>query len=70
LAGILANRLGLTWRGPQGQDKSANWYGCITQLDQRGVYGGVGYRDKVMRLADASLAAVGGWVRCCCLILL
>ena len=67
LAGVLANRLGLTWRGPQGQHKSANWYGCITQLDQRGVYGGVGYRDKVMRLADASLAAVGGWVRCLCI---
>lgn len=40
-----------------------NYYGCITQLDQRG--GGVGYRDKVLagggKLADASMAAVGGW---------
>ena len=34
---------------------------CITQLDQRGRYGGVGFRDKVPGLADANMAAVGGW---------
>ena len=60
LAGILANRLKVEWRGPRGEIKSPNYYGCITQLDQKG--GGVGYRNKVKGLADASMAAVGGWV--------
>ena len=61
LAGILANRRSLTWAGPQGQSQSANYNGCITQLKQRGVHGGVGYADKIRGLADASMAAVGGW---------
>jgi hypothetical protein len=62
LAGVLANRLGIDWRGPRGEPNSPNYYGCITQLDQRGKYGGVGYRNKVKGLADASMAAIGGWV--------
>ena len=61
LAGILANRHSLVWHGPQGQPMSANYNGCITQLKQRGVHGGVGYADKIRGLADASMAAVGGW---------
>jgi hypothetical protein len=62
LAGILANRLHLEWRGPQGQlQTTPNYNGCITQLDQKA--GGVGYRDVVKGLADANMAAVGGWVR-------
>ena len=61
LAGILANRHSLQWHGPQGQPLSANYNGCITQLGQRGVHGGVGYADRIRRLADASMAAVGGW---------
>jgi len=61
LAGVLANRLDLQWYGPQGQRMSPNYYGCITQLDQRGVHGGVGYRDRLRGLADASKAAIGGW---------
>ena len=61
LAGILANRHSLAWHGPQGQPMAANYNGCITQLDQRGVHGGVGYADKIRGLADASMAAVGGW---------
>ena len=60
LAGILANRLKVEWHGPRGELKFPNYYGCITQLDQKG--GGVGYRNKVKGLADASMAAVGGWV--------
>ena len=61
LAGILANRLHLEWHGPRGEPQTTpNWYGCITQLKQKG--GGVGYKDKVRGLADASMAAVGGWV--------
>jgi Myo-inositol-1-phosphate synthase len=59
-AGILANRTKLEWHGPRGEHMQANWYGCITQLNQKG--GGVGYKDKVRGLADATLAAVGGWV--------
>ena len=62
LAGVLANRLGIDWHGPRGEPNSPNYYGCITQLDQRGKYGGVGYRNKVKGLADASMAAIGGWV--------
>jgi hypothetical protein len=62
LAGILANRLNLEWRGPQGQLLTTpNYNGCITQLDQKG--GGVGYRNVVKGLANANMAAVGGWVR-------
>jgi hypothetical protein len=60
LAGILANRLNLSWRGPHGEEMTPNYYGCITQLDQKG--GGVGYRDRVRGLANASMAAIGGWV--------
>ena len=62
LAGILANRLKIEWRGPQGQPREPNYNGCITQLKQRGKFGGVGFKDKVHGLADASMAAIGGWV--------
>ena len=63
LAGVLANRLGISWYGPKGEPMTANYFGCITQLNQKGIHGGVGYRDKVKGLADASMAAIGGWVR-------
>lgn len=69
LAGILANRLNIEWRGARGELMTPNYYGCITQLNQRGKYGGVGFKDKVKGLADASMAAIGGWVRtfgCAC----
>mmetsp|Transcript_17868 Transcript_17868/g.49489 ORF Transcript_17868/g.49489 Transcript_17868/m.49489 type:complete len:1074 (+) Transcript_17868:262-3483(+) len=65
LAGILANRMKIEWFGPKGEPNTPNYNGCITQLNSRGVHGGVGYRklspalDK--RLGDASMAAVGGW---------
>jgi myo-inositol-1-phosphate synthase len=62
LAGILANRLNTQWRGPQGQPRKPNYNGCITQLKQRGKFGGVGFSDKIPGLADASMAAIGGWV--------
>lgn len=62
LAGILANRRKLNWYGPRGEGPiDANYNGCITQLNQRGVHGGVGYKDKVPGLTDANYAAVGGW---------
>ena len=65
LAGILANRMNTKWFGPKGEPNTPNYNGCITQLNSRGVHGGVGYRnlspslDK--RLGDATMAAVGGW---------
>lgn len=62
LAGILANRLNCEWRGPQGQPMTPNYNGCITQLKTKGKFGGVGFKDKVAGLVDASMAAVGGWV--------
>lgn len=64
LAGAMANRQDITWRGPKGEQRSANYYGCITQLNQK--RGGVGYKDRIKGLADFSMAAVGGWVRCDC----
>lgn len=60
LAGILANRLNINWRGPRGEPMKPNYYGCITQLNSKG--GGVGFRDRIKGLADATMAAVGGWV--------
>lgn len=61
LAGIAAHRLKVQWHGPTGEVKTPNYYGCVTQLNMRG--GGVGYKDRVKGLADATLAAIGGWVR-------
>lgn len=61
LAGILANRHQIHWHGPKGEPTSPNYNGCITQLEEKGVHGGVGYRNVVTGLADANLAAVGGW---------
>lgn len=62
LAGILANRNKLKWYGPHGEGPlEANYFGCITQIFPRGIHGGVGYKGKIAGLADASLAAVGGW---------
>jgi hypothetical protein len=50
LAGILANRMDLTWRGPQGQPRTANYNGSLTQT-------------MLLHMADANMAAIGGWVR-------
>ena len=61
LAGLLANSLGLEWEtASAGRVSAPNWNGCITQLEPRGVHGGVGFRGRYP-LADASNAAVGGW---------
>ncbi len=60
-AGIVANRHKINWHGPKGEPMTPNYYGCITQLDSRGVHGGVGYRNIVNGLADANMSAVGGW---------
>lgn len=61
LSGVFANRRNLAWRGARGEPMKSNYYGCITQLNQKGVHGGVGYKDKVNGLADATTSAVGGW---------
>jgi Myo-inositol-1-phosphate synthase len=63
-AGILAHRHKIEWYGPRGQEQSPNWYGCLTQLHPDDtLHYGIGYRNQVAGLADASLAATGGWVR-------
>ena len=59
LAGILANRRRMEWHGARGEPQQANYFGCITQLPPRG--GGVGYQGRVKGLANASMAAIGGW---------
>jgi myo-inositol-1-phosphate synthase len=61
LAGILANKLNIDWHGPKGEPMIPNYNGCITQLDSKGVHGGVGYRNVIRGLADANKCAVGGW---------
>lgn len=66
LAGVLAKRHqpSIFWFGPRGEGPhTPNWNGCITQLQSRGVHGGVGFRDRI-KLADASLSVIGGWDIC------
>lgn len=53
LGGVLANRHSLTWRGPKGEFRSANYNGCLTQTPP--------YNEKLKGLAQVSMAAVGGW---------
>jgi myo-inositol-1-phosphate synthase len=68
LAGVVANRRGIDWHGPQGQPKSPNYLGCITQLKSKGKYGGVGFSDVLPGLASVNDAAIGGWdIRSTCL---
>ena len=63
LAGVLANRHAVDWKGPHGEPMTPNYNGCITQIPSKGKAGGGGYKHRVKGLADASMAAVGGWVR-------
>lgn len=61
LAGLLANNRGLEWESAAaGRVSAPNWNGCITQLEPRGIHGGVGFKGRYP-LADAGTAAVGGW---------
>jgi myo-inositol-1-phosphate synthase len=61
VAGLLANDRSLEWEtAAAGRVSAPNWNGCITQLEARGVHGGVGFKGRYP-LADASTAAVGGW---------
>eukprot|EP00957_Ditylum_brightwellii_P035753 2710656-Ditylum_brightwellii.AAC.1 len=59
LAGCIANSKSLEWETQTGRN-SANWYGCITQLEPRGQHGGVGFKGRY-NLSDASNMAVSGW---------
>ena len=61
LAGQIANRDNLSWETATAGLVSANWYGCLTQIQPRGVHGGVGFRGRVPGLADAGHAIIGGW---------
>lgn len=64
LAGLTANAKELSWETGgvpgKGRVQAPNWGGCITQLEPKGVHGGVGYKG-LYELADAGKAAVGGW---------
>ena len=65
LAGHVANDLSLSWETQNGP-MSANWYGCITQIDSKGDHGGCGFRDRLSGgsyggLASATEAVIGGW---------
>lgn len=66
LAGHCANNApdGLSWESGgcpgKGRVSTPNWGGCITQLEPKGIHGGVGFRG-LYDLADAKDAAVGGW---------
>ncbi|KAL9181375.1 hypothetical protein ACHAXT_010180 [Thalassiosira profunda] len=61
LAGQIANRRGLSWETASTGRIDANWYGCLTQIEPRGIHGGVGFRGRVPGLASADAAVVGGW---------
>ena len=63
LAGVLANRQNVHWHGARGEPMEPNYNGCISQLEPKGVYGGVGYKGRIKGLANVSMAAIGGWVR-------
>ncbi len=60
VAGILANRKKMSWRGPRGEVLTANYGGCITQLEV-----GKGFKHRYPGLANVDNAAIGGWVSCC-----
>ena len=61
LAGMLANNRGLEWEtASAGRVSAPNWNGCITQLEPRGVHGGVGFKGRYP-LANASSVVVSGW---------
>ncbi|KAL7543736.1 hypothetical protein ACHAXR_013014 [Thalassiosira sp. AJA248-18] len=61
LAGQVANRCNLSWETATTGRISANWFGCLTQIPPRGVYGGVGFQGRIPGLANANDAVVGGW---------
>jgi myo-inositol-1-phosphate synthase len=61
MAGLLANKNKLSWEtSSAGKVSAPNWNGCITQLEPKGVHGGVGFKG-LYELSDAGNAAVGGW---------
>ena len=62
LAGQIANRRALSWETSTSGRISANWFGCLTQIPPRGVYGrGVGFQGRYPGLASANDAKIGGW---------
>ena len=62
LAGHLANQQKLSWEtAAAGRVSAPNWNGCITQLPPKGDHGGVGFQGRYAGLADANMAAIGGW---------
>lgn len=64
LAGILANRNKISWRGPQGQWKQANYQGTVTQQQQSSSMSSsmsLSITTNNYSMADLNMAAIGGW---------
>ena len=55
-AGLMANQSVLSWKGPKGEPRQASYQGCQTQQQQFTM-------PHDFHLANANLAAIGGWVR-------
>ena len=63
VAGQIANKRRLEWEtSAAGKVSAPSWNGCITQLEPKGIHGGVGFKGRY-DLADATMAEVGGWDR-------
>lgn len=61
VAGQIANKRRLEWEtSAAGKVSAPSWNGCITQLEPKGIHGGVGFKGRY-DLADATMAEVGGW---------
>jgi hypothetical protein len=55
-AGLIANQSVLSWRGAKGEPRQASYQGCQTQQQESTM-------PHEFHLANANLAAIGGWVR-------
>ena len=61
VAGQIANKRKLEWEtSAAGKVSAPSWNGCITQLEPKGLHGGVGFKGRY-DLADATMSEVGGW---------
>jgi hypothetical protein len=55
-AGLMANQSVLSWKGAKGEPRQASYQGCQTQEQQPSTM------PHDLHLANANLAAIGGWV--------
>jgi hypothetical protein len=56
-AGIVANRSNLSWKGAKGETRQASYHACHTQPSETTTI-----MPSDFHLANANLAAIGGWV--------